>query len=291
MTAAMTGDMHGKTCVITGATDGIGLEAAARLGALGARLVLVGRNRAKGEAALAALHERVPGLTAEMHYADLSRRDEILRLAPALLAAAPRIDVLLNNAGAFFAARALSADGIERTFALNHLGYFRLTALLRERLIASAPARIVNVASEAHRGAQLDFADLQNAKAYSGWKAYQRSKLANILFTRELARRLAGSGVTANCLHPGFVATGFGDNNRGLWRWLIAVGKQVMAIPVERGAETPVYLASAAAVAGVSGKYFDKCRERAPDAPAQDDAAAARLWAESEKLAGLPPAS
>ncbi|HVA12031.1 MAG TPA: SDR family oxidoreductase [Stellaceae bacterium] len=282
--------MNGKTCIITGATDGIGLEAAARLGALGARLVLVGRNRAKGEAALATLHQRVPGITVEMHYADLSRRDEVLRLAGELLAAAPRIDVLLNNAGGFFARRTLTEDGLEHTFALNHMGYFRLTALLRERLVASAPARIVNVASEAHRGARLDFDDLQNAKGYRGWKAYQRSKLANILFTRALARRLVGTGVTANCLHPGFVATGFGDNNSGLWRWAIAAAKRVMAIPVERGAETPVYLASSPEIDGVTAKYFDQCRERAPDAPAQDEAAAERLWAASEKLAGLPPA-
>ncbi|HEX3972619.1 MAG TPA: SDR family NAD(P)-dependent oxidoreductase, partial [Stellaceae bacterium] len=197
--------MKGKTVVITGATDGIGLEAAAGLGALGARLVLVGRNRAKGEVVLEALRQRVPGIIAEIHCADLSRRDEIKRLVPELLAAAPRIDVLLNNAGAFFAERVVVEDGLEQTFALNHLGYFRLTALLRERLIASAPSRIVNVASEAHRNASLDFDDLQTSRGYNGWKAYQRSKLANILFTRELARRLARTGVTANCLHPGFV--------------------------------------------------------------------------------------
>lgn len=283
--------MNGKTCVITGATDGIGLETAARLGALGARLVLVGRNPAKGEAALAQLRARVPGLAAEMHYADLSRRDEILRLASMLLAAAPRIDVLINNAGAFFARRVVTEDGLEQSFALNHMAYFRLTALLHDRLVASAPSRIVNVASEAHRGAQLDFADLQSALGYSGWKAYQRSKLANILFTRALAGRLAPTGVTVNCLHPGFVASGFGSNNRGFWHWAIAIGKRFAAISVARGAETPVYLASSAAVTGVSGKYFDKCHERLPDLPAQDDAAAERLWRESEALAGLPSRS
>jgi len=278
--------MRGKTCVVTGATGGIGLETAARLGALGARLVLVGRDREKGEAALARLRGGLPGVAVEMYYADLSRPGEIVRLADALLSTAPRIDVLLNNAGALFARRETTPDGLERTFALNHLGYFRLTALLRERLIASAPARVVNVASEAHRGARLDLDDLQCARSYHGWRAYRRSKLANILFTRELARRLQGTGVTANCLHPGFVATGFGDNNRGIWRLGITIGKMVAAIPVERGAETPVHLASSADVEGVSGAYFDKRRERAPDAPAQDDRAAARLWKESEKLAG-----
>ena len=279
--------MKGKTCIITGATSGIGLEAAARLGALGARLVLVGRNRDKGEAALTQVRARVPGIAAEMHYADLSRHDEILRLADALLATAARIDVLLNNAGAIFARREITFDGLERSFALNHMGYFRLTALLRPKLIASAPSRIVNVASEAHRGAQLDFDDLQCAKGFSGWKAYQRSKLANILFTCELSRRLMGTGVTTNCLHPGFVATGFGDNNGGLWRVFIAIAKRVSAIPVERGAETPVYVASSPELDGVSGKYFAKCRERTPDAPAQDDRAAARLWEQSERLIGF----
>ena len=277
--------MKGKTCIITGATDGIGLEAAAGLGALGARLVLVGRNRAKGEVVLAALRQRVPGIEAEMHYADLACRGEIQRLVPELLAAAPRIDVLLNNAGAFFAQRVVIEDGLEQTFALNHMGYFRLTALLRERLVASAPSRIVNVASEAHRNASLDFDDLQTARGYNGWKAYQRSKLANILFTRELARRLGGTGVTANCLHPGFVKTRFGDNNRGFWGIGIRLGKLFAAISIPRGAETPVYLASAPEVEGVSGKYVDKCREREPNAAARNDVDAERLWKESERLA------
>jgi NAD(P)-dependent dehydrogenase (short-subunit alcohol dehydrogenase family) len=205
----------------------------------------------------------------------------------ALLDTAAPVDVLLNNAGAFFARHEITLDGLERTFALNHMGYFRLTALLRPRLIASAPARVVNVASEAHRGTQLDFDDLQCSKGYSGRKAYRRSKLANILFTRELARRLQGTTVTANCLHPGFVDTGFGDNNHGLWRVIFAIAKQVSAIPVQGGAETPVYVASSPELHSTSGKYFDKCRERVPDAPAQDDEMGARLWEESEKLAGF----
>jgi NAD(P)-dependent dehydrogenase (short-subunit alcohol dehydrogenase family) len=279
--------VKGKTCVITGATAGIGFETAAQLGALGARLVLVGRDVNKGEAALAQLRSRIPGVTAEMHYADLARPDEILRLSRTLLSSAPRIDVLLNNAGAIFARRETTPDGLERTFALNHMGYFRLTALLRPRLISSAPARIINVASEAHRGARLNIDDLQSASGYSGWKAYQRSKLANILFTRELARQLHGTGVTANCLHPGFVATNFGNNNRGIWRFSIAVAKSVGAISVERGAVTPVYLASASDIGSTTGKYFRKCRERSPDDLATDDAAAARLWQESENFAGF----
>jgi NAD(P)-dependent dehydrogenase (short-subunit alcohol dehydrogenase family) len=281
--------VRGKTCIITGATGGIGFETAARLGALGARLVLIGRNRVKGKVVLSRLQARVPGVAVELHYADLSRHDEILQLSRALLDTTERIDVLLNNAGAIFARRETTGDGLERTFALNHMGYFRLTALLRPRLIASAPARIVNVASEAHRGARLNFDDLQCALGYSGWQAYQRSKLANILFTRELARQLQGTGVTANCLHPGFVATGFGDNNHGVWGFGIAVAKWLGAIPVERGAETPAYLSSSPDVSGMSGKYFEKCRERTPDTRAQDGVAAVRLWQESEKLAGLKP--
>jgi NAD(P)-dependent dehydrogenase (short-subunit alcohol dehydrogenase family) len=284
---SICGEMRGKTCVITGGTSGIGLATATRLGALGARLVLVGRNRDKGEAAIARLRADVPGVAVEMHYADLSRPDEIRRLADSLLDSTARIDVLVNNAGAIFARRGIACDGLELTFALNHMGYFRLTALLRERLMASAPARVVNVASEAHRGSPLDFEDLQCSRHYSGLRAYQRSKLANILFTRELARRLERTGVTANCLHPGFVATGFGDNNHGLWRLGIAISKLIAAIPVQRGAETPVYLASSPDLDGISGKYFSRCREQQPDPRAQDDRAGARLWSESERLAGF----
>src|SRR5262245_21895894 len=279
--------MKHKTCIVTGASSGIGLETAARLGALGARLLLVGRSREKGEAALARLRTKVPGVAVEMYYADLSRVDEILRLAAALLNEVERIDVLLNNAGAIFAQREATPDGLECTFALNHMGYFRLTTLLLPRLIASAPARIVSVASEAHRGTHLDFNDLQLSERSSGWTAYKRSKLAIILFTRGLARQLRSTAVTVNCLHPGFVASDFGNNNHGLWRLGIRIAKRLSAISVERGAETPVYLSSSSSVDGTSGKYFANCHERTPDEAAQDDNVAARLWQESEKLAGF----
>lgn len=279
--------MKDKTCVITGATGGIGFEAAARLGAQGARLVLIGRKRQKGDAALQRLRAMIPSVKAEMHYADLAQPDEIVRLASAVLASASRIDILLNNAGALFARREVTRDGLERTFALNHMGYFRLTNLLRARLIASAPSRVVNVASEAHRGTRLDFEDLQCTRQFGGWMAYRRSKLANILFTRELARRLADTGVTVNCLHPGFVATDFGNENPLPWRIAMMLAKRVGAVSVQRGAETPVYVATAAELDGVTGKYFIRCKSQEPDIPAQDNLASTRLWTASEQLAGF----
>jgi len=279
--------MQGKVCVITGATSGIGLIAAERLAAEGARVVLVGRDKARGEAALARIGARVPGARLAIHYADLSLLAEMERAAAAIAAAEPRVDVLINNAGAMFTRRGVTADGLERTFALNHMAYFVLSNRLRERLSAAAPARIVSVASEAHRGNTLDFADLQSERNYRGFTVYGRSKLANILFTRELARRLAGTGVTANCLHPGFVATRFGDNNGGLVRLGIGIAKNFFAIAPEKGAETIVYLARSPEVAGSTGGYFAKSRPATPSMAAQDDAAAKRLWEESAKLAKL----
>jgi NAD(P)-dependent dehydrogenase (short-subunit alcohol dehydrogenase family) len=225
---------------------------------------------------------------AEIVYADLARLDELRRLGTDLNAALPRIDVLVNNAGAIFWRRSVTADGLERTFALNHMAYFLLTELLQERLAASAPARIVNVASEAHRDSRLDFDDLQTARHYSGWRAYQRSKLCNILYTRELARRLAGTGVTANCLHPGFVASRFGDDNGGLFKAGIVIAKRFMAVSPEQGAQTPIYLATSPDVAASSGAYFRKCAPSVPSPAAQDDSAAARLWQESARIAGQP---
>ena len=277
--------IEGKLCVITGATSGIGLIAAERLARQGARLVLVGRDPARGEAALARIKARAPRAEVSIHYADLSRLDALRTLAAGLNALS-RIDVLINNAGAMFWRRQVTADGLERTFALNHMAYFVLAALLRDKL-ASSPARIVNVASEAHRGAKLDFGDLQSAHSYSGMRAYSRSKLCNILFTRELARRLSGTGVTANCLHPGFVNSRFGDNNPGLVGIGTRIAKQIFAIAPERGAETSVYLASSPDLEGKSGGYYDRCAPKTPSPEAQDDTAARRLWEESARIAGL----
>jgi NAD(P)-dependent dehydrogenase (short-subunit alcohol dehydrogenase family) len=281
--------MRGKVCVITGATSGIGLVAAERLAAMGARLVLVGRDKARGEATITRIKRRSPGAEIRIHYADLSRLVEMNRLTSEIAAIEPRIDVLINNAGAMFAARSVTEDGLERTFAVNHMAYFVLAVRLKERLVAAAPARIVNTASDAHRGNILDFDDLQSARRYRGLTAYGRSKLANILFTREFARRLAGTGVTVNCLHPGFVATRIADNNGGVFRLGVGVAKSLFALSPEKGAETMVHLASSPDVAGITGGYFAKSRPATPTAAAQDDAAARRLWEESAKIARLPP--
>jgi NAD(P)-dependent dehydrogenase (short-subunit alcohol dehydrogenase family) len=279
--------MRGKVVVITGATSGIGQVAAEKLAALGARLVLVARDKTRGEAALARLREAGAGVAHSIHYADLSRLSEMKRVAQEIAGAEPRIDVLINNAGALFGTRQLTADGLEFTFATNHLAYFVLTDGLRARLWASAPARIINTASDAHKGNKLDFSDLQSANNYSGFKVYGRSKLCNILHARELARRWAGSGVTSNSLHPGFVATRFGDESGGLLSFGVRMAKN-FAISPEKGAETIVYLASSDEVKKISGSYFYKCRVATPTREAQDDDAAKRLWIETAKLAGIP---
>ncbi|MCI0737262.1 MAG: SDR family oxidoreductase [Beijerinckiaceae bacterium] len=278
--------MKGKTAVITGATSGIGAVAAERLAAMGARIVLIARSRSRGATALARLAAAAPGLAHKVHYADLSKIAEMKRVAAEIAGEEPRIDVLINNAGAIFASRRVTEDGLELTFALNHMAYFMLAEGLRERLLASAPARIVSTASDAHQGANLDFGDLQTEQRYSAMKAYGRSKLCNILFTRELARRLQGTGVTANCFHPGFAATRIGDDSGGLISSFAWIAK-LFAISPEKGAETLVYLASSPRVEDVSGAYFYQCRPIAPSLPAQDDRAALQLWERTIALAGL----
>ncbi|HEV8132941.1 MAG TPA: SDR family oxidoreductase [Acidobacteriota bacterium] len=292
--------MKGKVVVITGGTSGIGKVAAERLAGMGARIVLVARDKARGQATIERLRHRAPGIGHSVHYADLSRLAHMKKVAAEIAAAEPRVDVLINNAGAMFNTRHVTEDGLELTFATNHVAYFVVTHGLRERLLASAPARVVNTSSDAHRIATLDFDDLQSEKGYhlslkewlsvggaSGFKVYARSKLANILFTRELARRFAGTGVTANCFHPGFVATRFGDESGGWAAHMIRFWKNIIAISPEKGAETMVYLASSPEVANASGLYFYKCRPATPTKEAQDDAAARRLWLETARLAGI----
>lgn len=278
--------MRGKTIVITGATSGIGEVAAAELAARGARLVLVARDKARGEAEIVRLRAIAPNVDHSIHYADLSRLAEVKRVAAEIAAAETRIDVLINNAGALFASRQVTSDGLELTFATNHMSYFVLTHGLRERLRAAAPARVVNVASDAHKGEKLDFSDLQSAKDYRGLHVYGRSKLCNILFTRELAKRWEGTGVTANSLHPGFVATRFGDQSGGLLSFGVRIAK-TFAISPEKGAETIVYLASADEPRSANGLYYYKCKAATPTKEAQDNESARRLWQESEKLAGI----
>jgi NAD(P)-dependent dehydrogenase (short-subunit alcohol dehydrogenase family) len=278
--------MRAKTVVITGGTSGIGEVAAVALAKMGARIVLVARDKSRGDATLARLCDRAPDITHSVHFADLLRLAEMKRVVTEIVDQEPRIDVLINNAGALFAKRRLTEDGLERTFALNHMAYFVMTAGLRERLLASGPARIINTASAAHQSATLDFDDLQSAKNFGGRKAYGQSKLCNILFTRELARRLQGTGVTANCLHPGFVATRFGDQSGGLISRLIWLAK-FSAISPAHGAETVIHLASSPDVAKATGQYFYKCMPIRPSSWAQDDRSALLLWQRSAALAGM----
>ena len=278
--------MQSKVVVITGATSGIGEVAAQRLAEMGARIVLIARDRTRGEAALTRLRSSDTGVSHSVHYGDLSRISEMKRLAVEIAAAEPRIDVLINNAGAMFSSRRTTEDNLELTFAINHMAYFVITQGLRERLFASSPARIVNTASDAHKGRVLDFDDLQSTKGYSAVNVYGRSKLCNILFTRELSRHWRGRGVIVNCLHPGFVATRFGDRSGGFLSLGMRLAKN-FAISPEEGAKTIVYLASSPDVASVSGEYFYKCRPATPTTEACDDAAAKRLWIETAKLAGI----
>jgi NAD(P)-dependent dehydrogenase (short-subunit alcohol dehydrogenase family) len=275
--------MDGKVVVITGGTSGIGQVAAAELARQGARIILIARDRARASKALAQVQAAGPGVSHRVVFADLASVAETRRVGAEIAAVEPRVDVLVNNAGALFNQRRLSPDGLEMTFAVNHMAYFVLTEALKQALLAAGSARIVNTASGAHHGAALDFDDLQSERAYSGFRVYGRSKLCNILFTRELARRLQGSGVTANCLHPGFVATRFGDGSGGLLQALMPVAK-LGAISPQKGAETIVYLASSPDVASVSGLYFYRRRPDTPSPAAQDDLAASRLWEESERL-------
>jgi NAD(P)-dependent dehydrogenase (short-subunit alcohol dehydrogenase family) len=279
-------DMQGKVVVITGATSGIGLVAAEKLAGMGARLVMVARDRTRGEAALDRLRNAGPQTVHTIHYAELSTIVEMKRVASEIAAAETRIDVLINNAGALFSSRQVTPDGLEMTFATNHMGYFVLTLGLADRLRTTSGARVVNTASDAHVRASLDFNDLQSAKRYRGFPVYGRSKLCNILFTRELARRWRDTGVTANCLHPGFVSTRFGDRSGGVFSLLVRVAK-LFAISPEEGAKTIVYLASSEAARNLTGAYFYKCRPTEPSKRAQDDEAAKRLWDESARLAGL----
>ena len=279
--------MEGKRCIVTGATDGIGRVTARALAERGAEVVLVGRNAAKGAEVCKAIHRSSRNNRVRFEQADLSSQAEIRALAERLSAGGAAIDVLVNNVGAIFTRRRESVDGIEMTFALNHLGYFLLTGLLLESLKAGGSGRIVNVASEAHRSGRMDFDDPQATKRYRGWRAYSQSKLANILFTYRLAALLEGTPVTANCLHPGFVASNLGQNNGWLFATMLKVLMRFSAIDMEAGARTSVHVATGADVAGVSGRYFDKSREAASSLASRDEETGRRLWELSESLTGF----
>ena len=279
--------MTDRICVVTGATDGIGWMSALGIARTGARVVIVGRNAAKTEERATRLARETGNEAVEHEVADLSVQAEIRALAERLNRNLPRIDVLVNNVGALFTRRELSSDGIEMTWALNHLSPFLLTGLVLDQVRASDQGRIVTVSSGAHRGPQVNFDDPQLAGEYRGWRAYQQSKLANLLFTRELALRLEGSPVTANCLHPGFVNSRFGSNNAGIKRVLLTVAKTIFAISEEKGADTVIYLATDPGVAGVSGEYFVKRQPAETSSQSQDPDARRTLWDISETMTGL----
>ncbi len=284
-------DLTGKTILITGATNGIGKVAALALANKGAQVVIVGRNPEKTKQVVQQVKSGSGNQAVDGLIADLSSMAQVRQLAHEFLGKYPRLHVLVNNAGAIFATRTLTVDGYERTLALNHLAYYLLANLLRDRLIASAPARIINVSSRSHEGARLDFGDLHNEHhyGYGGYRAYGQSKLANLLFTYELARHLAGTGVTVNAVHPGSVATGFGENNPGPMRVSMRIFHQFSLTPVQ-GADTVIYLAASAEVEGITGKYWTNRTAVASSPESYDEAAQKRLWDVSAQLTGLAQA-
>jgi len=273
----MTTSMQNKTVVVTGATAGIGLVTARELARKGAHLTIISRSAEKCARVAEEIKADTGNMQVEYIAADLSIKEEVHRAAYDFKKRHPRLDVLVNNAGSVFMSRQVSRDGIEMTLALNHLNYFLLTHLLLDVLKSSAPARVINVSSDAHRGAKIRFEDIQYEKNYSGFTAYSQSKLCNILFTYELARRLEGTGVTVNALHPGFVASEFGKNNGFLMRLVLRLLTPV-ARSTNDGASTSIYLASSREVEGVSGKYFVDTREVDSDQNSYDLAAAEKLW-------------
>lgn len=280
-------DLRGRVFLVTGATSGIGLVTARELARRGGTVALVAREDARGAATVAAIRRETGNDAVDFLRADLSAQADVRRLAEEFLGRYGRLHVLVNNAGALFVARQETADGLERTFALNHLAPFLLTNLLRDTLAANAPARVVTVASTAHQGAHIPFDDLQQTRhRYAGLRVYGQSKLANILFTHELARRLAGTGVTANALHPGFVATGFAKNN-GIAARLGMTVLRPFEISPERGARTSIYLAAAPEVAETTGEYFVKYQPARSSRESYDVDAEQRLWEVSARLTGL----
>ena len=279
--------MAGKVVLVTGATGGIGKATAIGLATMGARVGITGRDLIRAEQAAADIRTASGNPAVDVFAADMSSQAEVRRLAGAVLDAYPRLDVLVNNVGGFWAHRHPTAEGLEHTFALNHLAPFLLTNLLLDRLKASAPARVVTVSSGAQAAGRIDFDDLQGARSYSGQRAYSQSKLANILFTNELARRLQGTGVTANSVHPGVVRTNFGSEDQaGFFRIISPVVRPFLKTPTQ-GAWTPIYLASSPDVEGITGQFFANRKPKTANKAAGDVDVTARLWRVSTALVGL----
>lgn len=279
----MATNLNGKTAIVTGGTSGIGLITARELAAMGAHIVIISRNKERCEAAVAEIMKSTGNRNIEYIASDLSALTNVRQAAYEFKKKHTQLDILVNNAGAIFFTRQTSADGFEMTFALNHLNYFLLTNLLLDTLKASAPSRIINVSSDAHQGATINFEDLMGEKSYSGFGAYGASKLANIMFTYELAEKLSGTQVTTNALHPGFVATGFAKNNGPLFNIGMAI-TGLFAKKPEKGAETSIHLASSTEVEGVTGKYFSDCRELLSSKASYNKKDHTRLWEISMEL-------
>jgi len=281
-------NLQGKTCFITGATSGIGEETAVALAREGARIGILARSAERGERSRERIVRESGGADVEVVHGDLASLDSIRNAAAEVRERWDEIHVLINNAGVINMSRTTTLDGFENTFGVNHLGPFLFTKLLLDRVLASGPSRIINTASDAHRFAKrgLDLDDLQNEARYSAFRVYGESKLANILFTRSLAKRLEGAATTVNCLHPGAVATGLGQNNGVVSRAITALLKPFFRTP-EKGAETAIYLATSGEVQGVSGEYFANLRAVKPSANARDDALAEALWQKSAELVGV----
>jgi retinol dehydrogenase-14 len=287
MDARMAWDIRGKRVLVTGATSGIGLAAARSVAKQGAKVVMVGRDAAKTARCLEEVRAAAPGAEVTSLLCDFSRQAEVRRVADEVLRRFDRLDVLVNNAGTVFKDRTVTEDGIEATFAVNHLGYFLLTQLLLNRIERSAPARIVNVASVGHRYGTMDFDDLGFERGYRIMRAYARSKLANVLYTRLLAQKLAGTGVTVNCLHPGAVETNIWSGAPAWLRPVVWVIGKLTFIPAEEGAQRIVQLVVSPELSETTGQYFEDGRLAEPAPLARDDALAGRLWDESERLTGL----
>ena len=276
--------MNGKVCLVTGATDGIGKVSARVLAELGAKVIIVGRNPEKSAIVLAELRSISGNENIDLLMADLAVMQEVRDLAEQVISRYDRIDVLLNNAGGYFTKHEITSDGLEMTFALNHMSYFLLTNKLMELLKYSAPARIVNVSSDAHYGVDIEFDNLNGEQEYKAWKAYQKSKLANVLFTYELLKKVPGN-ITVNCLHPGFVATNFGHNNGGFFGPVLKIAQRISAIDPEEGAKTSIFLCSAPEIKGASGKYFYKCQPKTSSQESRNMDTGKRLWQISSDIA------